>query len=63
MIKEIEIQGCVEIPPQIDKDAFIREFLLWIDEKGWRFGGDFKEIADGYYIMPDGSRGRSISEE
>ena len=63
MRKEIEITGCVEIPPETDADTFVTEFLRWIEEKGWRFGGGFREIADGYYVRPDGSRGEAVSEE
>lgn len=63
MCKEIEITGCVEIPPEMDMDEFAQAFLSFIESKGWRFGGGFREIVDGYYILPDGTRGEPVGEE
>ena len=62
MVKEIEINGCVEIPADMEADIFIDDFIRWIEEKGWSFGGGFREIVDGYYIMPDGSRGKRVDD-
>lgn len=62
MRKEIEINGCIEIPPEMTSDEFTDTFIEWIESKGWYFGGGFREIADGYYILPDGSKGKSVSE-
>ena len=61
--KEIEIQGCVEIPEGMTADEFADAFIGWIEANGWRFGGGFAEIVDGYYILPDGTRGRSVEED
>lgn len=63
MQKEIEIQGCVEIPTELDADAFADAFLRWIEANGWHFGGGFREIRDGYYIIPDGTRGKAVADE
>ena len=63
MRKEIEINGCIEIPPEMTTDEFTDAFIEWIESKGWYFGGGFREIADGYYILPDGSKGKSVSDE
>lgn len=63
MRKEIEIQGCVEVPLEINADVFTEEFIKWIEEKGWYFGGGFREIVDGYYILPDGSKGKSVLDD
>lgn len=63
MRKEIEIQGCVEISPEIDIDHFTDEFMKWVESKGWSFGGGFSEIIDGCYIMPDGSKGKSVLDD
>lgn len=57
MRKEIEINGCVEIPPEMTMDEFYDEFLNFIESKGWYFGGGFKEIIDGYYMNLDGTKG------
>ncbi len=63
MRKEIESSGCVEIPEETDADAFIDEFLKWCEQRGCRFGGGFREIRDGFYILPNGRRERPVSEE
>ena len=63
MVKEIEINGCVEIPADMEADDFISKFIQWIEENGWSFGGGFCEIVDGYYILPDGSRGKHVDDE
>ena len=46
MRKEIEINGCVEIPKELTMDAFTDAFIEWIESKGWYFGGGFNEIVD-----------------
>lgn len=63
MEKEIEISGCFEIPPEMTMDEFIDAFIELIESKGWYFGGGFKEIIDGHYINPDGSKGKSVLED
>ena len=63
MRKEIEINGCIEIPSEMTSDEFTDTFIEWIESKGWYFSGGFREIADGYYILPDGSKGKSVSDK
>ena len=63
MRKEIEINGCVEIPKELTMDAFTDAFIEWIESKGWYFGGGFNEIVDGHYINPDGTKGKSVLED
>ena len=63
MRKEIEINGCVEIPPEMTADEFARVFLEFIESKGWYFGGGFREIADGYYVNRDGTKGKHVADE
>ena len=63
MRKEIEINGCVEIPHEMTFDDFTDAFLEFVESKDWHFGGVFKEIVDGYYINPDGTRGKSVLED
>ncbi len=63
MRKEIEINGCVAIPCEISIDEFTDAFIEWIESKGWCFGGGFNEIVDGYYINPDGTKGKSVLED
>ena len=44
-------------------DKFIDIFIELIESKGWYFGGGFKEIIDGYYINPDGTKGKHVFED
>ena len=60
MRKEIEINGCIEIPPKLTMDEFADTFIELIESKGWYFGGGFNEIVDGSCINPDGSKGRHV---
>ena len=50
MSKEIEIQGCIEIPPEVSQDEVIDKFIECIEANGWHFGGGFRTIIDGTYI-------------
>ncbi len=63
MRKEIEINGCVEVPPEMTMDEFAHVFLEFIESKGWYFGGGFNEIIDGYYVNPDGTKGKSVTDK
>ena len=63
MRKEIEINGCVEIPPEMTADEFACEFLKLIESKGWYFGGGFREIVDGYYMNRDGKKGKHVADK
>lgn len=46
----------MEIPPELKMADAIDLFLRWGEEQGWHFGGGFREIIDGYYVTPDGTR-------
>lgn len=63
MRKEIEINGCIEIPPEMTMDEFEDAFLALIESKGWYFGGGFNEIVDGCYTNLDGSKGKHVLED
>ena len=63
MRKEIEINGCVEIPPEMTIDEFHSFFIEFVESKGWCFGGGFREIVDGYYVNRDGTKGKHVTEE
>ena len=63
MRKEIEINGCIEIPPEMTVDEFYDAFIELIESRGWYFGGGFREIVDGYYLNPDGTRGKFILDD
>ena len=63
MRKEMEVVGCIEIPPEMTMDEFTDKFLKLMETKGWFFGGGFKEIVDGCYINPDGTKGKHVLED
>lgn len=63
MEKEIEITGCISVSEDTETDAFINEFLAFLEARGFCFGGGFREIVDGYYILPDGTRGKRVGED
>ncbi len=46
MRKEIEINGCIEVPNEITMDEVIDAFIGFVESKGWHFGGGFREIND-----------------
>ncbi len=60
MRKEFEIQGCIEVRPEVTADEFWEEFIGFVESRGWSFGGGINEIQYGYYILPDGSRGQHV---
>lgn len=63
MRKEIEINGCIEIQPEMSIDEFSDAFLELIESKSWHFGGGFREIVDGYYAEMDGTKGKHVIDE
>ncbi len=62
MEKEFELNGYVEVPPEVTFEEFWDEFIGFIESKGWYFGGGINEIQDGYYINPDGTRGQHVED-
>ena len=43
MRKEFEIQGCIEVPPEVTEDEFWNTFIGFVESKGWSFGGGIQE--------------------
>ncbi len=62
-MKEIKVNGCIEIQQELTLDEFEKQFIEFIESKGWFFGGGFNEIVDGYYINADGTKGKSVLED
>lgn len=60
MRKEFEIQGYIEVPVQVTEEEFYNALMGFVEAQGWSFGGGIREIRDGYYILPDGSRGPHV---
>ena len=63
MRKEFEINCCIEVQAEITEDEFSNAFIQFVESKGWSFGGGINEIQDNYYILPDGSKGKSVLED
>lgn len=63
MEKEIEITGLVQVPEEVTLDDFWIKFIDFVEANGWYFGGSMNEIIDGYYINPDGTRGKPAFED
>ena len=53
--KEIEIQGCVEVPMELSQDEFFDQFISFLETNHWSFGGGMRTIVDGYYLNEDGT--------
>lgn len=63
MRKEFEINGCIEVPPEVTEDEFCDSFIEFVESKGWSFGGGINEIQDGYYILPNGDKGKCVWDD
>ncbi|WP_206459223.1 50S ribosome-binding protein YggL [Anaerovorax sp. IOR16] len=63
MRKEFEFQGCVEVPAELSEDEFMDKFIEFIEVNGWSFGGGINTIIDGFYINPDGTKGKYVLDE
>lgn len=63
MRKEIEILGCIEVPPEVSQDDVEDKFIEFVEKNGWFFGGGFKTIVDGLYINKNGTKTKSETEE
>lgn len=63
MRKEIEIRGCIEIPPEGSQDEVCDRFIEWVEANGWSFGGGFRTIVDGYYVDDDGTEIKHVLDE
>jgi hypothetical protein len=46
MRKEFEINGCIEVQPEITEDEFWSIFIDFVESKGWSFGGGISEIHE-----------------
>lgn len=49
-VKEIEINGCINIPPNVSFDEVYDKFIEFVESNGWFFGGGFRTIIDGEYV-------------
>ena len=49
MTHEIEIDGCLNVPTTVSLNDVVDEFLAFIENRGWYFGGGFNEFKDDHY--------------
>ena len=45
------------------EDEFYDIFIDFIESQGRYFEGGINEIQDGYYILPNGEKGKHVSDE
>lgn len=62
-MKEIELQGCVEVPMGLSQDEFYDRFIQFIEANHWSFGGGMRTIVDGHYLHEDGTLGELVWPE
>lgn len=53
----------MEVPVELSEDEFMDKFISFIEENGWLFGGGINTILDGFYINPDGTKGKCVLDE
>ena len=53
MTHEIEIDGCLNVPTTVSLNDVVDEFLAFIENRGWYFGGGFNEFKDDHYESID----------
>jgi len=41
--KEIVVDGCICVPPEVETEQVIDEFIEWLESKDWSFGGGIGE--------------------
>ena len=45
-LKVVKIEGCFEIPKDLDLEDFNDEFIRWVESQGCFFGGGLVEEND-----------------
>lgn len=53
MTHEIEIDGCLNVPTTVSLNDVVDEFLAFVENRGWYFGGCFNEFKDDHYESID----------
>ena len=46
MTKEICVNGCFEVPEDLDVDDFADIFIEWVESQDWFFGGGIEEYRE-----------------
>lgn len=55
--EEIELNGCIEVPVGTPLKEFEDAFLVFLESRGWYFGGGWRVLMDGHYINVDNTIG------
>ncbi len=63
MNKLVEVNGCIEIPADVETDFVIDKFIEFVENNHWTFGGGFQTIIDDWYVDNKGERVKRIDEE
>lgn len=59
-----KISGCIsDTSPDMTVEEFEKFFLNFVERIGWSFQGTITMILDGFYINPDGSKGKHALDE
>lgn len=59
-----KFSGCVyDTSPDMTVEEFEKFFLNFVERNGWSFQGTITMILDGFYINPDGSKGKHVLDE
>ena len=63
MKKEMQIDGCVELPENMTFDEFYTLFIRFIEQNGCFFGGGLKNIVNGFYVDDNGNKIKPVNKD
>lgn len=63
MKKEMQINGCFELPEYMTFDEFYTLFIKFTEQNGCFFGGGFKNIINGYYVDDKGNKIKPVDKD
>jgi hypothetical protein len=63
MTKLVEINGCIEIPENVETDFVVDKLIEFVENHGWTLGCGFQTIIDDWYVDNNGERVKHIDAE